>query len=280
MESRTRLGRWHVILGAGFCITTATSCQVSLATEPQLDGALPDTGGTTRSGESDSGDVRTGGTSGTQSTNTSAGSGGASGSAGDGTGGASTTVKTGTGGAQGGAGDNAGSGGRDGATGGAASDARPRDASLADTTAGAGGTTGTSGGDGAPADDAGVNPDGPVYAYGAAVENTSADCPIPTLPDGKSLTTKTTGANRRWSRRAAWLVGERHLAGVVHLASDPKESTAWSSDACEERAPCSSGAASRKPTPRTVFKRSAAVPSLSRSRLMCVSTVRLATSGW
>jgi hypothetical protein len=41
-----------------------------------------------------------------------------------------------------------------------------------------------------PAVDTGTNPNRPVYDYGATVENTSADCTVPTLAEGKSLSTK------------------------------------------------------------------------------------------
>ena len=46
---------------------------------------------------------------------------------------------------------------------------------------GAGGSTDT---------DAGTDPNRPIYAYGATVENTTADCTVPTLQDGSKLTTK------------------------------------------------------------------------------------------
>jgi hypothetical protein len=66
MASRKSLKRWVVVLGAGFCLTTATSCEVSQTTNVGSgSGGSHDTGGTTGSGGSGSGGTSAGRTSGT-----------------------------------------------------------------------------------------------------------------------------------------------------------------------------------------------------------------------
>jgi hypothetical protein len=86
--------------------------------------------------------------------------------------------------------------------------AKPRDAGAVN---GSGGASGSGGGIGTSLD-AGADPNRPIYAYAAAVENTSTDCQVSALADGSKLTTKVSKLpdpfaridGSRMSKRSDW----------------------------------------------------------------------------
>lgn len=182
MESRKRLEGWLVVLGAGLCLASAAGCTSNTPTEiTKRDAALSGSGGTTGSGGSSSG----GGSGGSQKADASMSGGGSGGSGGTSAGGSKADAPLGTGGGQGGAG-----GGKGGSTDAGVIDSKLRDAGSAGATGGGTGDGGKMGTGGSTGIDAGADPNRPIYAYGATVENTSVDCTVPTLPEGKSLTNK------------------------------------------------------------------------------------------
>ncbi len=207
MASRKHFDKWLATLGAGLCLAAAVGCDTdSPDGAPKLDGASPGTGGVAGSGGAGAGGSGAGGTTASGGARSTGGvtaggagggggldapvsSGGAVGSGGTGAGGARADAAPGTGGGRGGAGGAGGAtgtGGRDAAS----ADVRPRDGGDAVVTGGVGGTGGGTGTGGSTGIDAGANPNRPIYAYGATVENTSADCPMPTLTEGSKLTAK------------------------------------------------------------------------------------------
>jgi hypothetical protein len=199
MESRKRLDWWWVVLGAGLCLASAAGCSANPAAEASKQDAAPSSSGGTGSGGKGSGGTSAGGAAGSQVTAVPTSSGGIRGSGGTSAGGSKADALPGTGGGQGGAGGQGGSGGgtgtggRGGATDAGASDGKPRETGSAGAgggVVGTGGMTATGGTTGTPALDAAADPSRPIYAYGATVENTSADCQVPTLQEGSKLTSK------------------------------------------------------------------------------------------
>lgn len=193
MELCLCLARQRLLIGLGVCLVSALACTSGKTIDVgQLD-AAQGVGGHGSGGKGAGGSAGGSPGSGGSAAGGSAGSNGTTPSGGTASGG-------GAGRASGGAGAAGGASSVGGASAGGAlgsgGTGKPADAGVAGSDGGVagrdGGASGAGGAGGGAATgiDAGGDPNRPIYAYGATVENGSTDCEVASLADGSKLTTK------------------------------------------------------------------------------------------